>query len=231
MQRVFQDWHAWLKEGILDLAVPMNYAREHDPQTRGWFNGWIAWEKQHSHGRQLAVGVGAYLNTPENTLSQIQRVRAPAGRHRAVGVSFFSFSGIAGPANGTGTATASQSERMSFFTAGVKSEKDARFHEPAFAQPATIPKMDWIEHASRGWLAGTVRDSAGHPVDGARIRLKRAGWFGSTLRTEADGNGWFGFAELKPGRYTLRLDLPGKTTELKVEISSGHVTHSDLVAP
>jgi uncharacterized lipoprotein YddW (UPF0748 family) len=25
-QRIFQDWNGWLKEGILDLAIPMNYA-------------------------------------------------------------------------------------------------------------------------------------------------------------------------------------------------------------
>ena len=27
---VMQDWVAWLKEGILDLGIPMNYDREHD---------------------------------------------------------------------------------------------------------------------------------------------------------------------------------------------------------
>ena len=41
----------------------MNYARETDERVRGWFDGWIRWEKHHAHGRQLAVGLGAYRNT------------------------------------------------------------------------------------------------------------------------------------------------------------------------
>ena len=76
MQRVFQDWQGWLAEGLLDLAVPMNYAREHDDRVRGWFNGWITWEKRHKAGRQLAVGIGGYLSAPEGVLAQVSRVRA-----------------------------------------------------------------------------------------------------------------------------------------------------------
>ena len=38
MQRVFQDWHAWLNDGLIDIAVPMNYARETDDRVRGWFS-------------------------------------------------------------------------------------------------------------------------------------------------------------------------------------------------
>ena len=30
MQRIFQDWHQWLKDGWLDLGLPMNYATETD---------------------------------------------------------------------------------------------------------------------------------------------------------------------------------------------------------
>ena len=78
MQRVFQDWQGWLAEGLLDLAVPMNYAREHDERVRGWFNGWIAWEKKHKADRQLAVGIGGYLSAPEGVW---RRCRA-CGRRR-----------------------------------------------------------------------------------------------------------------------------------------------------
>ena len=30
MQRIFQDWHQWLKDGLIDLGLPMNYASETD---------------------------------------------------------------------------------------------------------------------------------------------------------------------------------------------------------
>ena len=63
MQRIFQDWHQWLKDGLIDLGLPMNYASETDARVRGWFDGWMRWEKNHSHGRHLGVGLGAYRNT------------------------------------------------------------------------------------------------------------------------------------------------------------------------
>jgi len=92
MQRIFQDWRGWLEEGILDLAVPMNYAREHDATVREWFNGWIEFEKKNKRDRQLAVGVGGYLSEPGGVLAQIGRVRTGRGRGKADGVSIFSYS-------------------------------------------------------------------------------------------------------------------------------------------
>ncbi len=90
-QKVFQDWHGWLKEGILDLAVPMNYARESDVTVRKWFDGWIRWEKSHKHGRQIAVGIGAYLNSREANLAQIARVLETESGAGIDGVCFFSY--------------------------------------------------------------------------------------------------------------------------------------------
>ena len=92
MQRIFQNWHQWLKDGLIDLGLPMNYASETDARVRGWFDGWMRWEKNHSHGRHLGVGLGAYRNTPA--------AHDGAGRPRArpddrggsvIGVSFFSY--------------------------------------------------------------------------------------------------------------------------------------------
>ena len=62
------------------------------------------------------------------------------------------------------------------------------------------------------------------------MRLKRAGWFGRTRRTAADGNGFFGFAELPPGHYRIRLESAGgRSAELAVEVIAGRVTHIDLL--
>jgi uncharacterized lipoprotein YddW (UPF0748 family) len=240
MQRIFQDWHAWLKEGILDLAIPMNYAREHDPVVRGWFDGWIRWEKKHKHGRQLAVGIGAYVNRPENTLAQVARVRRKEGRHRADGVSFFSYfalfpaeqaaelrndaarAGAGFPESAPGaSAKPAGASRVAFLAEGVPPVPGA------FARPAPVPRMEWIERPARGLLAGSVTDAAGKPADGVRIRVRQRGLFSRTLRTVTDGNGFFGLVNLKPGRYRVRLDAPG-STEIEVRIEAGRVARAAL---
>src|SRR5690606_39619496 len=82
MQQVMQDWNAWLSEGIIDMVIPMNYDREHDPNQKLWYDQWIAWEKDHQYERQIAIGPGAYLNSVSGTLSQIQIGRAPSPKDR-----------------------------------------------------------------------------------------------------------------------------------------------------
>ncbi len=237
MQRVFQDWHSWLKEGLLDMAVPMNYIRDADPARREWFDGWIRWEKRHKHGRQLAVGIGAYLNPPPDTLAQIQRVRHPEGKYNADGVSFFSYASLwaqpapAGAASanavpGAEPAKEDAPDRMSFLVNGAPPESGA------FASPATIPPMDWIARPTRGWVAGVVRDVSGQPVDGVRVALKSGGWFGATQRTVTDGNGYYGFSQLKPGRYRVRIDSSApRRAEAEVEVVAGRVARAELVQP
>ena len=239
MQRVFQDWHGWLQEGILDLAFPMNYAAETDAAIRGRFNGWIRWEKRHKHDRQLVIGIGAYLNTPQVTLAQVRRARRSEGRRRrAAGVAFFSYAnffarpegsddskqGIAGQSNGG----ASLADRMTFIFRGAPPEK------PVFTGPAPVPAIDWIVRPKQGWLAGKVLNRDDEGVDGARVSLQRAGWWPFRGRTtaRADGNGFFGFVNLKPGRYRLRLEWAGRpAVEKDVEIAAGRVTRAELRHP
>ena len=90
--QVFQDWSAWLKEGILDLAVPMNYDTAWAPRPARWFEQWTEWEKDNQAQRRVVIGVGAYLNYPEDTLAQIRRALAPSARgNRAAGVAIYSY--------------------------------------------------------------------------------------------------------------------------------------------
>jgi len=249
MQRIFQDWQSWLAEGLLDLAVPMNYARERDERVRGWFNGWIAFEKNARASQQLAVGVGAYLNAPDQTLAQIRRVRMPDGKASANGVSIYSYfqpamaptPTSATAANATppttstptvpGSAAAAPPKlppppdpgRLDFLTAGSGAEP------PAFTGPAPVPTMPWIEQPTRGRLAGTVVDASGRGVEGRTIRVRRTGWFRKTARTTTDANGWFGMMRLKPGSYEIRLeDRTGRAGDArtKIVVNAGDVARA-----
>jgi uncharacterized lipoprotein YddW (UPF0748 family) len=231
MQRVFQNWHQWMKDGLIDLAVPMNYARETDERVRGWFDGWIRWEKRHTHGRQLAVGIGAYRNTPDDILDQIARVRRVDGSHRAYGVSFFSYASPQQPAEGINNDASAaaagprpSAEQLAFLAEG-SGQKPA-----AFARPAPVPPMPWIDRPQTGWIAGIVRDPDA-PTDTVRVKIKGSGFalFRRAKRVETDGNGYFGLTNVKPGRYRVWLegdDADGSSAEVIVE--AGKVARADL---
>ncbi|MFN2291559.1 MAG: family 10 glycosylhydrolase [Anaerolineae bacterium] len=90
--RHLQDWRGWLEEGILDLAMPMNYRREDDPDWAVDFDNWIAWEKDHQYGRATVVGTGLYINSLADSMAQWLEVREPSllGNH-ALGVTGYSY--------------------------------------------------------------------------------------------------------------------------------------------
>ena len=89
--RVYQDWDAWTREGIVDIAMPMNYKREHVPAQVTQYNQWNEWTKDHAYGRSTMIGQGAFLNGVEGTLRQVRRALAPsAAGNSASGVTFFS---------------------------------------------------------------------------------------------------------------------------------------------
>jgi uncharacterized lipoprotein YddW (UPF0748 family) len=234
-QRIFQDWHAWLKAGYLDLAIPMNYAREADATVRGWFDGWIRWEKKHKHGRQLAIGLGAYLNLPHATLAQAERARQREGRHAAVGLSLFSYANLYGapPAQAgqvAGTQNAPQAQdRLSFLSTELPAWPANLQRAPVFSKPAAIPPMDWIEKPTRGMAGGTIRDETGVASDGAEVRVRRRRFlFARTLRTESDGNGFFGFTNLKPGRYRAWWGDGAQRRDASFEVTAGNVARIEF---
>jgi len=79
----FQAWPSWLEEGILDVAVPMAYTTD---QAR--FSGFIrAGRASAKTSHRLWAGVGAYLNSVDGTLEQIDRARTEG----AGGIVVFSY--------------------------------------------------------------------------------------------------------------------------------------------
>ena len=89
---VFQDWRSWLINGYLDFGVPMNYDSDWSTREKGWFGRWLAFEKDSGFANRVVIGVGAFLNYPEDTLAQIRRVLATStGGNRVLGVAIYSY--------------------------------------------------------------------------------------------------------------------------------------------
>ncbi len=215
MQRIFQDWHSWLQEGILDMSFPMNYARESNPVVREWFNGWIDWEMKHKHGRQMVIGIGSYMNPAQATVAQIQRIREGTGKDRADGVSLFSYNSLA---NRQGEAVEG--------VLGMPMLRDSgnQIAGP-FATPAPIPALTAAK-PDLGWLLGKVRRN-GQAWDGGTISLKKSGWFQRTITAETDGNGYFGATGLKSGKYRVWIEgvSPRK---VDVQVTAGRASFVEL---
>ncbi len=72
---VFQDWPRWLREGAIDVAMPMNYFAHDDDSQRAHFDDWTRWQGELEHDGLLAVGQAGFLNEPDDSLAQLRRAR------------------------------------------------------------------------------------------------------------------------------------------------------------
>ncbi len=70
---VSQDWERWVRLGRLDAVMPMNYFRSHDAEAAGWFDEWLAYERDLAarSDTQVVPGPGGYLNAPDAAEAQI----------------------------------------------------------------------------------------------------------------------------------------------------------------
>jgi len=68
-----QDWRRWVETGVVDLAIPMVYFREANPEQAGWFRDWVAFVdglRGNGAGTSVAVGLGAWLNSVGHSAGQ-----------------------------------------------------------------------------------------------------------------------------------------------------------------
>lgn len=63
----FADWVAWCREGILDVAIPMDFSSD----NQNVFIPRAAFAFTNQGSRVIYMGQGAYLNSAENTLTQL----------------------------------------------------------------------------------------------------------------------------------------------------------------
>ncbi|PTX55026.1 uncharacterized lipoprotein YddW (UPF0748 family) [Melghirimyces profundicolus] len=214
VQRVMQDWNGWLQEGIIDLAVPMNYDREHVADQKAWYDQWIHWEKDHQYQRQIAAGPGIFLNSIEGSLAQIARAQAPSAEgNRLAGVSLYSYA-----------VTNKDGVDREVFLQALK--EPTSYGEPGFHDVARPPEMKWKTRPSKGFLMGQTVDREGRPLDGAEVELRHRS---HRYLVKTDGSGFFGKAELPPGRYTVKVKK-GKGPAETIRIRAGRVSRVEVEA-
>lgn len=249
---VFQDWQGWLKEGIIDVVMPMNYFSEWNPTQQLWYHRWIDWEKNHQHGRQIVIGPGNFMNYIDDTLEQIRKAQAPSssGNHTA-GIILFAY-GASHLYSSDDFKSASASKNFPRQPHQYLSESNSWFFKllakeggyfdpvwntfiatlPVFPDKVPVPEMPWKTRPQKGYLMGKVTGQNNISLDYLKIIVEEVGEQDLNCRREAytDGNGWFGMAELPPGQYRIRVDneLVKDEKTVQIVIHPGRVSEVDL---
>ena len=206
---VFAPWRDWIRDGLLDMNCPMTYFdMVKRPQ---YWTGWSEFVKTHQYGRISAMGVGAWMNTIPNTISQVADTRMPDSDGRpAGGAVLFSYAG---------TDTTNHVERQ--YSEDLYQALTAPGLWDSDAPP---PAMPWKSHPASGSVAGVVLKTDLTPVDGAVVTVRSLD--GGPERTAtADGNGFYAAPGLPPGRYSVSLQPDGAATiRMNAVVVAGHVS-------
>jgi uncharacterized lipoprotein YddW (UPF0748 family) len=188
---VLQDWDGWMREGILDTNIVMNYKRQLTVNQDVMYKEWSDYAKDNPYNRQAVIGTGLYLNDIASSLIQTRIAVAPSSAGN-IGAGWAGYSYRTPDAQadaGTRTSAASRAQLTQALT--LPSTYDATV--PAiFATAAMVPSMTWKTQPTTGHIRGTA-------TPGARVDLQIDG---VTVRSiAADGRGWFAFVDVVPGTY------------------------------
>lgn len=221
---VMQDWRAWMEEGILDLNVNMNYKREWlDDQAR-MYDEWAEVIADWQYDRQAIVGSALYLNEVDDTLAQVdQALTATSAGNTAVGWTGYSY---ANPSlTGLGQPDDVRDAERDRLTAALTDPDGG-----PFAEAATVPEMTWKTSPTTGHVAGVVSTDEGTVADQVGVSLvdPETEQVVDTILT--DGNGWFGFVDVAPGRWKVEVDpaaVVGKPVTI-VSLEAGELANGDI---
>ncbi|MBA4149187.1 MAG: fibronectin type III domain-containing protein [Verrucomicrobia bacterium] len=191
----FQDWAAWNNEGLYDLCFPMNYTADNNVFNTRTDDAYL-----NQGVRRVYMGPGAYLNTKENTVVQLNYSR----NKPLLGTSFFSYrTPNSGTVDQTGTFTY------------VKNN-----YQPTWQN---VPSLPWKASPTKGILKGTVtRQDTGAIVYNATLSVNT-----SPVRTQkSEAHGKYAFFETTPGTYTVTASASGfpNATGIATVTAGGVVT-------
>jgi hypothetical protein len=240
-REVLQDWRGWMKEGILDLNIPMNYRREQaaaEPNNfRRMYEEWNDFIKDHQYNRQAAVGTALYLNPIQDSVIQIRKalLPSPAGNLARgwVGFSYHTPDALVDDRR-----RPPEEARMELSRALTQPGDDGAVttppsREPLFAFPVPTPSMSWKLAPATGHLRGTVTTPEGAAADQHLVNLYDAATNALVASRRTDGSGWFGFVDLSPGTYRVGVEASADAgpASAPVTVIAGRVTPVALALP
>ncbi|MGV3772450.1 MAG: family 10 glycosylhydrolase [Verrucomicrobiales bacterium] len=195
----FQDWAAWTREGILDIAMPMNYSGNNS----GVFNPRVDDAYLNQGVRKIYMGQGAYLNTPQNTVTQLKYARSKGLQ----GTVFYSYR----------TPNSGAVDK-----AGTLSYVKQNF-QPTWVPTPTLP---WKSSPTRGIAKGRVTLPNGAEVYNASVSLNS----NPAQRQQTEAHGAFAFFETVPGTYivTASASQLGSASGT-ITVQAGKVSSVNLV--
>jgi uncharacterized lipoprotein YddW (UPF0748 family) len=196
---LLQDWVAWMREGIVDLNIPMDYKRDASADQRRMYAEWAEYAKEQQYGRHAAIGSALYLNDIAGSVRQVRTALAPGGSGRsAVGWVGYSWRNP-DPLTESG-ARSGAIGRAELATALTQPSSYDTRSPPVFATSAAVPAMPWKAAPTTGLLRGTATGRDGAAIAYAAVELRDAN--GALVRNvTTDATGWFAFVDLAPGTY------------------------------
>jgi len=125
----FQDWGEWLKEGLLDVVVPMSYAKNNEEVQQQI--GQVV-QLAHDFNRGAVIGLGAWRQNPGEVAEKVlftRKVREEMGFRCLLGISLFSYDSLS---------------------------KDGEYlpelRRTLFPTPALLPRLFWREEQAQAAL-------------------------------------------------------------------------------
>jgi uncharacterized lipoprotein YddW (UPF0748 family) len=200
-----QDWRGWLREGILDTGMLMNYKRDSLASQHQMYDEWNEFAKDNQYRRSVVIGSALYLNDIASSVSQVRRAVAPSGAgHSAIGWIGYSYrTPDAMTDAGTRSGAIGRAELIKALT--QPSQYDG-ITPPIFADAPSVPAMTWKTQPIFGHLRGTAVATDGTVLAGTAVHLVEP-TSGVVLRTTTtDGSGWFGFVDAPVGTYRVTTD-------------------------
>ncbi len=196
-QDTFQDWVGWVRNGYLDICVPMNYKRANHTIQAQDFVDWAALARAVNTERHLIMGLGAWMNPLDAT----SRQAAVARRMKADGIALFSYN---------------QLESSARAQAPLMREVSGKI----FKGTVPVPMASWLQHPTEGIAAGTdPRGRSGYPV--LLLDSKKR----EIARTKTDANGHFYFFGVQPGSYIAQVGLASILSE-PLKVNAGKVNRA-----